>query len=72
MYEYDIFVCQYNRFQNLKHLLLSSHLKGILNRSPPGQLHAMLGAGNKIFDSMRKKMIEDIDNKYHPDHTSQK
>ena len=39
----------------------------ILDRSPPGQLHAFLGAGNKLFDSMRKKMIEDIDNKYHPD-----
>ena len=46
-----------------KNLVAGLDHERVIDRSPVGQLHVRLGAGNKTFDEMYKAMIEDIDNK---------
>ena len=59
--------CSLNYFTNPS-LIPGNDEEEILFKSPPDPLHVFLGSGNKIFDSMRKAMIEDIQNDiFHPD-----
>ena len=37
----------------------------ILWKCPPDELHLFLGTGNKLFDSIHKCMIEDIETSFH-------